>query len=128
MDALGFGLENFDAIGKWRTKDGKFPVDASGTLPGGRNFDGPAELRRALLAQMPEFAQNVTQKMMIYGLGRGLSRYDKIVVKEITGKLAASDYPFQSIIFEIVDSLPFQQRRGEITGTNSAKPVERAQR
>jgi hypothetical protein len=129
MDPLGFGLENFDAIGKWRTKDGKFPVDSSGTLPGGRTFNGPAELRRVLLAQMPEFAQNVTQKMMIYGLGRGLSRYDKIVIKEITGKLAASDYPFQSIIFEIVDSLPFQQRRGELTSTqNSAKPVERAQK
>jgi hypothetical protein len=78
---------------------------------------------------MPEFVQNVTQKMMIYGLGRGLSRYDKIVVREITGKLAASDYPFQSIIFEIVDSLPFQQRRVELTSNqNTAKPVERAQK
>jgi hypothetical protein len=128
MDPLGFGLENFDAIGKWRSKDGKFPVDASGTLPDGRTFNGPSELRRALLAQMPDFAQNVGQKMLIYALGRGLSRYDKSVVREITGKLAASGYPFQSIIFEIADSLPFQQRRGELTSQNSAKPVERAQR
>jgi hypothetical protein len=129
MDPLGFGLENYDGIGKWRTKDGKFPVDASGTLPDGRTFSGPAELRRALLAQMPLFAQNVTQKMMTYGLGRGLSRYDKIVAKDIIGRLAESDYPFQSIIFEIVESAPFQQRRGEITSAqNSAKPVERAQK
>jgi len=129
MDPLGFGLENYDGIGKWRTKDGKFAVDASGTLPDGRTFNGLAELRRALLAQLPLFAQNVTQKMMTYGLGRGLSRYDKIVAKDITSKLAESNYPFQSIIFEIVDSPPFQQRRGEITSNqNSAKAVERAQK
>ena len=105
------------------------PVDASGILPDGRTFNGPAELRRALLAQLPLFAQNVTQKMMTYSLGRGLSRYDKIVAKDITGRLAESDYPFQSIIFEIVESPPFQQRRGEITSTqNSVKPIERAQK
>lgn len=113
MDALGFGLENYDAIGKWRTRDGKFPIDSSGVLPDGRTFDGPGELREALLVQMPEFAQNVVEKMMIYALGRGLQRYDRIVAKQITRELAASGYPFQSIVYEIVESLPFQSRRGE---------------
>jgi mono/diheme cytochrome c family protein len=127
MDALGFGLENYDAIGKWRTKDGKFAIDASGTLPDGRTFSGPGQLRTALLAQMPDFAQNVVEKMMIYALGRGLQRYDKIIAKEITRELAASDYPFQSFIYEVVDSLPFQSRRGEvISKQDSAKPVETA--
>lgn len=114
MDPLGFGLENYDAIGKWRTRDGNFPVDATGVLPDGRKFSGPGEMRQALLAQMPEFAQNVVEKMMIYALGRGLHRYDKVVAKEITRKLAGDNYPFQQIVYEIVESLPFQSRRGEV--------------
>ena len=126
MDALGFGLENYDAIGKWRTRDGKFPVDASGTLPDGRTFNGPAQLRAALLAQMPEFAQNVVEKMMIYALGRGMGRYDRVVARDITRRLGASDYPFQNIVYEIVESLPFQSRRGEPVSKqqNTASPVE----
>jgi len=129
MDPLGFGLENYDAIGKWRTKDGKFPVDASGVLPDGRSFSGPEQLRTALLAQMPEFAQNVVEKMFIYALGRGLQRYDRSVAKEITRRLAPEHYPFQSIIYEITESLPFQSRRGEAVSTqNTPKPVERAHR
>jgi mono/diheme cytochrome c family protein len=129
MDALGFGLENYDGIGKWRTKDGKFPVDSSGVLPDGRTFDGPGQLRNALLAQMPDFAQNVVEKMMIYALGRGLQSYDRVVTKGITRRLADSGYPFQSIIFEVVESLPFQSRRGEaISQQKTSKPVETAQR
>lgn len=133
MDALGFGLENYDAIGKWRTRDGSFNIDSSGTLPNGKTFSGPAQLRQALLAQMPEFAQNLTEKMMIYALGRGLQRYDRVVAKQITGTLAPSGYPFQSILYEIVESLPFQSRRGESvvqpkTLKASLKALETAQR
>ncbi len=129
MDVLGFGLENYDAIGKWRTKDGKFPVDSSGTLPDGRTFSGPGQLREALLAQMPEFAQTVVEKMMIYALGRGLQRYDHIVAKEITRTLAASDYPFQSVVYEVIESLPFQSRRGEsVSKQKTATSMETAQR
>lgn len=113
MDPLGFGLENYDAIGKWRTRDGNFPVDATGVLPDGRTFSGPGEMRQALLQQMPEFAQNVVEKMMIYALGRGLQRYDKVVAKDITRRLGAENYPFQQMVYEIVESLPFQARRGE---------------
>jgi hypothetical protein len=127
MDVLGFGLENYDGIGRWRTRDGKFPVDSSGTLPDGQTFNGPAQMRHALLAQMPTFAQNVMEKMMIYALGRGLQSYDRLVAKEVVHKLEASSYPFQSMIYEVVDSLPFQSRRGElVTKQNDTKPVETA--
>ena len=129
MDVLGFGLENFDGIGKWRTMDGKFPVDSSGTLPGGRTFHGPAEMRAALLAQLPEFAHAVVEKMMVYSLGRGLQPFDRRTVNEICRKLAESDYPFQNVIYEVVHSLPFQSRRGETATTQTpVKPKEIASR
>jgi cytochrome c553 len=113
MDVLGFGLENYDAIGKWRTMDGKFPVDVSGTLPSGKSFTTPAGLRVLLKEQMPDFARCLTEKMLTYSLGRGLERYDRKTVTEITRALEASGYRFQTLIEEIVRSLPFQSRRGE---------------
>jgi hypothetical protein len=113
MDPLGFGLENYDAIGKWRTTDGTFPVDASGVLPGGASFSGPAELRQVLNGMLPEFSRNLTEKMLIYALGRGLERYDRRTVLEITDKLAASGYGLQTLVGEIVRSLPFHSRRAE---------------
>jgi len=113
MDVLGFGLENYDALGKWRTVDGKFPIDASGTLPNGKSFSGPAELRILLKADLPDFARCLTEKMLTYSLGRGLEKYDNITVEVIVRKLAASDYRFQTLVQEIVHSLPFQSRRGE---------------
>ena len=69
MDVLGFGLENYDAIGKWRTMDGKFPVDASGTLPNGKSFANPAEMRTLLKGDLPEFSRCLTEKMLTYSLG-----------------------------------------------------------
>jgi hypothetical protein len=119
MDALGFGLENYDGIGKWRTLDGKFPVDASGTLPNGKTFSTPAEMRSLLKTQLPEFARCMVEKMLTYALGRGTQPYDRRAETEITSKLAASGYPFQSMIYEIVHSLPFQSRRGEAASTQS---------
>jgi hypothetical protein len=113
MDPLGFGLENYDAIGKWRSTDGTFPVDASGVLPGGASFSGPAELRQVLNGMLPEFSRNLTEKMLIYSLGRGLERYDRRTVLEITDKLAASGYGLQTLVGEIVRSLPFHSRRAE---------------
>ncbi|HEY1336373.1 MAG TPA: DUF1592 domain-containing protein [Bryobacteraceae bacterium] len=120
MDPLGFGLENYDAIGKWRTKDGKFPVDSSGTLPNGKTFSTPAELRTILTGQVPQFARCLTEKMLTYSLGRGLGSYDRRTVDEITRKLAEKDYPFQSMIYEVVHSLPFESRRGEAVTTSKA--------
>jgi hypothetical protein len=113
LDPMGFALENYDAVGRWRTMDGKFPVDASGAVPQGQSFSNPAEFRAALAAKSPEFARALTEKLMIYALGRGLERFDKPTVDAIQPKLAASGYRFQTLIQEIVASLPFQARRGE---------------
>jgi mono/diheme cytochrome c family protein len=111
LDPLGFGLEKFDAIGVWRTMDGKLPVDDSGELPDGRKFSGPEELRKIILADRDAFAQCLTEKLLIYGLGRGLERYDKPTVKKIAAQVAANNYKFSSVVLEIVNSLPFQMRR-----------------
>ncbi|MFL6212400.1 MAG: DUF1592 domain-containing protein [Blastocatellia bacterium] len=111
MDPLGFGLENFDAVGAWRTQDGKFPIDASGTLPDGRSFKGPQELRAILRADRDAFAAALTEKLLTYALGRGLERYDRPAVKNISERLAAEDYRFSALVMEIVESLPFQMRR-----------------
>ncbi|MGO9256642.1 MAG: DUF1592 domain-containing protein [Bryobacteraceae bacterium] len=125
MDVLGFGLENYNGIGKWRTMDGKFPVDATGTLPNGKSFNGPAEMRAALLSRLPDFAHCITEKMLTYALGRGVGPNDRRTVDEIDRNLAAQDYPFQSFIFEVVRSLPFQSRHGELTiSQNVVKPKE----
>ena len=113
MDPLGFGLENYNGIGRWRTMDGKFPVDASGTLPGGKHFSTPAEMRAILVSQLPQFAQAVTEKMLTYALGRGLKPEDREAVGSITARWAAGNYAFQDLIFEVARSFPFQERRGE---------------
>ncbi len=123
MDALGFGLENYDAIGRWRSKDGKFDIDSAGTLPNGKSFNTPAEMRRILLADIDEFSRNMTEKMLIYALGRGLERYDRITVRGISRKVSESEYRLQTLIHEVVRSLPFQQRRGEALET-AAMPRE----
>jgi hypothetical protein len=113
MDPLGFGLENYDAIGRWRTRDGNFDVDSSGTLPNGKTFSSPAEMRAILMSQLPEFSHTLIEKMMTYALGRGLNTYDARTVDNINRKLAADEYRFQTLIQQIVESLPFQSRRGE---------------
>jgi hypothetical protein len=111
MDPLGFGLENFDAVGAWRTMDGKFPIDATGVLPGGGTFNGPDELRGVLADQREVFARCLTTKLLTYALGRGLERYDTRAVKAIAGRLPASHYKFSALVLEIVNSLPFQSRK-----------------
>jgi mono/diheme cytochrome c family protein len=115
MDPLGFGLENYNAIGVWRTTDGKFPVDATGTMPDGKTFSGPSEMKAVLLARLPEFSNCLTEKLLTYALGRGLKPYDRAVVRQIDHDIAGSGYGFRDLVFDIVRSIPFQQRRGEIT-------------
>ncbi|MGH9674815.1 MAG: DUF1592 domain-containing protein [Bryobacteraceae bacterium] len=110
MDALGFGLENFDATGAWRTHDGKFPIDASGTLPDGKSFRGPAELKGVLRAQADLFARNLAEKLLTYALGRGLEPYDKGAVDEIMSQTRALQYRFSAMVMGIVQSRPFQMR------------------
>jgi mono/diheme cytochrome c family protein len=115
MDPIGFGLENFDAIGQWRTEDGKFPIDSSGSLTNGQTFKGPAELVDVLARQPGAFAGAITEKMLTYALGRGLEPYDRPAVKAITASLAQNDYRFSSLVLGIVKSLPFQERKGDRT-------------
>ncbi|MBL8173243.1 MAG: DUF1592 domain-containing protein [Bryobacterales bacterium] len=111
MDPLGFGLENFNAIGAWRSEDGQHAVDASGTLPDGRTFQSPAELKKLLLGDRDRFVRGVVERMLIYATGRGLERFDKPVVGAIASHLPASGYKFSSLAMGVVNSLPFQNRR-----------------
>jgi hypothetical protein len=113
MDPIGFGLENFDAIGNWREKEGKSPIDASGKLPDGRAFNGPVELAKMLRAQDSAFAECLSEKMMTYALGRGIEAHDRPALKKITAAVAAGKYRFSSLALEIVKSMPFQMRRGD---------------
>ena len=113
MDPLGFALENFDAVGHWRELDAGSPIDASGVLVDGTSFDGPAELRETLLGRHDQFVETVTEKMLIYALGRGLEYYDKPTIRRITREAAANDYRWSSLILGIVKSAPFQMRRSE---------------
>ena len=113
MDPLGFGLENYDAIGRWRDQDGKFPVDAGGTLPDGQKFSTPGEMRALLASRLPQFSHTLTEKMMTYALGRGLEPFDRRAVESVQRAVAADGYRFQTMVREVVHSLPFRSRRGE---------------
>jgi mono/diheme cytochrome c family protein len=113
MDPLGFGLENYDAIGRWRDTDGQFPVDASGTLPGGQRFASAGEMRALLLLQLPQFSRTLTEKMLTYALRRGLKPYDRRTVETIHRAVESDKYRFRTMVHQIVKSLPFQARRGE---------------
>jgi hypothetical protein len=111
MDPLGFALENFDGIGGWRTMDGTTPIDASGVLPSGVKFTGPAEFRAMLMTQRDQFVTTVTEKLLTYALGRGVEYYDQPVIRQIVREAAASDYRWSSLIVAITKSMPFQMRR-----------------
>jgi mono/diheme cytochrome c family protein len=113
MDPLGFGLENYDAIGRWRDVDGEHPVDASGALPDGQRFATAGEMRALLVSQLPQFSRTLTQKMLTYALRRGLKPYDRRTVDSIHRAVAADGYHFRTMVHQIVKSLPFQARRGE---------------
>ena len=108
MDPIGFSLENFDATGKWQTRDGEKPIDASGELTDGTKIDGPASLRQGLLRYSPQFVRTVTEKLLTYALGRGVESADMPVVRAIVRDAAANDYRFSSLVLGIVRSQPFQ--------------------
>jgi hypothetical protein len=114
MDPLGYGLENYDAIGRWRDLEGEFPIDPSGRLPNnGKTFATGAEMRVLLATQLPEFTRTVTEKLLTYALRRGLESYDQRTVKSIQAAVAADEYRFRTMVHEVAKSLPFQARRGE---------------
>lgn len=113
MDQLGFGMENFDAIGRWRDQDNGKDVDASGELPGGVNFSGPMELTRVLRRKQCEFGACLAEKMLTYALGRGLEFYDRCATDRIVRSLKEQEFRFSVLIAEIAKSEPFRMRRGE---------------
>ena len=111
MDPLGFALENFDPIGRWRERDGALPIDASADLPDGSTVDGPVAFRNALLARHEEFAGNFTEKLMTYALGRGVTYHDAPAVRAIVREAGASEYRWSDVILGIVRSVPFRMRK-----------------
>ena len=114
MDPLGFALENFDAIGRWRTTDAGVAIDAAAVLADQTTrFEGPAGLRQVLLSRSEQFVETFTEKLLTYGLGRGLEYYDRPVIRSITRAAEADDYRWSSLILGIVESTPFRMRRTE---------------
>ena len=111
MDPIGFALENFDAIGQWRTMDAGTPVNASGVLLDGTTVDGPAALARALVAQKEQFVRTVAAKLLTYGIGRGLEHADAPAIRGIVRASAADDYRWSSMMLALVKSAPFRMRR-----------------
>jgi len=118
MDPIGFAMENFDAVGAWRTMDGGLPIDANATLPGNIQINGPDSLRQLLLAKKDQFVRSLVEKMITYGLGRGIDPSDRATVDDICDDVAAHGYRFSSMIESIVKSDAFQKRR-----TNAADAV-----
>lgn len=122
LDPIGFGLENFDAIGRWRIKDDSGgPVDAAGELPGGQKFASPKELKAIIAARQDDLARNLTEKLLAYALCRQLEGYDEVIVDRLVDNIAREDYRMQSLITEIVTSYPFLNRRVQTTGIADAK-------
>jgi hypothetical protein len=126
MDPLGFALENFDAIGHFRTtSESNEPVDTSGALPDGTPFQGPAGLRQALLAQSSNFVETMTEKLLIYAVGRGVEAPDMPSIRAIVRAAAANDYRFSTVVLGIAKSIPFQMRRSaapEPAATEARRP------
>ena len=110
MDPIGFSMENFDAIGKWRSTEGKNPIDASGVLPDGTKFQGSAEMQKIFLSHPEVFVTTLTEKLLTYALGRGVEYYDEPVVRSIMREAAPNHYRWSAIILGIVKSAPFQMR------------------
>jgi len=113
MDPVGFSLENYDAVGRWRTAEEDTPIDASGGLPDGVKFAGVSGLRHALLSRPELFVTTLTEKLLTYGLGRGLESYDAPAVRKIVREARNNDYRFSSIVLGIVNSTPFEMRRSQ---------------
>jgi mono/diheme cytochrome c family protein len=113
MDPLGFCLENYDAVGAWRTTDGGLPIDPSGTLPGGQSLRDPAELKAVLKGRAEEFGRCLAEKILTYALGRGLEPADKCTVDQVVAALGKGQYKFSRLVLEIVKSESFQKRRGK---------------
>jgi hypothetical protein len=112
IDPIGFALEHYDVLGRYREQDAGEPIDASGELPDGARFNGAAELKQALLMRKDLFVRNLTNKMLGYALGRGLTLQDACAVDQIVADVKAQGYRAQALIEAIVFSVPFQYQPG----------------
>jgi hypothetical protein len=111
MDPLGFGLENFDVLGRWRTEQGGKPLDTSGELPSGEKFSGPQELKKILIEKRrTEFLQNLSRKALGYALGREIRRVDMVVVRDCAKTLERGEFRTSKLLESIVLSYPFSHR------------------
>jgi len=113
MDPIGFSMENYDAVGRWRTTDEGKPLDVAGSLPDGSTFEGVTGLQKALLGRPELFAGTFTEKLMTYALGRGVEYYDAPAVRSIVHEARNKDFKFSSFILGITNSAPFQMRRAQ---------------
>jgi len=123
LDPIGFGLENFDAIGRWRERDDSGGViDASGELPGDLRFSSPKELKRIVSGRLDDFTRNLTGRLLAYALCRQLEGYDDIVVERMAGAVARDGYRMQTLVVAVLTSYPFTHRRiNELKGPTNAK-------
>ncbi len=117
MDPLGFSLENFDAVGEWRSKEPAGPIDASGQLADGTKVSSPAELRKALTRRPEQFVGTMTEKLLTYALGRGLEYYDMPAVRGVVRDAAKNNYRFSAMVMAIVKSTPFQMKQAQMANT-----------
>jgi len=114
MDPLGFALDNFNAVGRWRDKQGELPLDVTGELPSGEKLNGIADLKRVILSRKEDFVRNLSEQMLNYAIGRELEDTDDCPVRQIANQLKSNDYRFSTLVLEIVKSYPFQYRKNQL--------------
>ena len=114
MDPIGFAFEHFDGVGAYRDQDGADPVESSGELATGEKFTDHRQLNQVLAtAKRPDFLRCISEKLLTYSLGRGLEYYDKPAVERIVGSMEKDGFKFSALVHAVVQSAPFQRRRGE---------------
>ena len=121
MDPIGFAMENFDAVGRWRDRDGDSPIDPSGVFPNGEKFSGMAGLKAALLSHPEEFVSTVSGELLMYALGRNVQYFDKPAVRAIVRESARNNYRFDSLVLGVVRSVPFQMREIQVSKSKAGE-------
>jgi mono/diheme cytochrome c family protein len=121
MDPIGFAMENFDPVGRWRDRDAGNPIDASGAFPDGQKFDGMAGLKAELLSHPEEFVSTVSEKLLMYGLGRNVQYFDRPAIRAIVAEGARNNYTFASLVLGVVKSAPFEMRQTQ-AATDTKSP------
>jgi hypothetical protein len=127
IDPLGFGLENYDVLGLWRTEDGGKAIDSKGVLPDGATFDGPDEMKKILMEKKDLLVRNLTVKLLGYSLGRGLTLEDHCSVDRIVDAVKKENYSAHTLILEIVRSVPFRYQVGTAPNIPAVPPVAKAE-